>query len=340
MGETGFSRDVIRSNVHYPLYPRVDAFEEIFGHFFNNGGDGICLWHGEITDSTSYTINFTGSYDNNTTNDNFDDRPLAALITQRDQTLNSGRVNTPSRSSASSRSSNSARQVVRDLEACLDVADGTQTCSWGNILMNSDTITVAFLFKPRKTGSSNYDVQFGYSNNRWFFLYQGATRQLGFNVRIAGAEKGSGYPAKDFQLDKWYLVTGRYDSGGGANNLNCRIYDMTANGALWNNASTTQTGSLSTTAVALKAGFDFARTLNCNAEFDDIRVWDRVLTDTELDKLAQGVVPSSTSLALETLFDEGTGTTAADTSGNGRDATLSSGAGWNTDVYTIGRALT
>ncbi len=82
-GELGMIRDTIGDNTYFPLYPRVNAFAEIFNTLFDAGCDGIILWHGEISDGGSYTVNITGSWDGNNINANWNDTTLAQLITQR-----------------------------------------------------------------------------------------------------------------------------------------------------------------------------------------------------------------------------------------------------------------
>jgi hypothetical protein len=58
-------------------------------------------------------------------------------------------------------------------------------------------------------------------------------------------------------------------------------------------------------------------------KLDEIRIYSRTLTSTEIQGLAHDPT-------LETLvrFDEGTGTTASDSSGMGHDGTLNNGATW------------
>lgn len=82
ISEVGFPREEIADNTYFPLYPRINAFKEITEVFFTEGGDGICIWHGEDGDGGSYTVNVSGTWDGTTTNLNFDDRPVAAFILQ------------------------------------------------------------------------------------------------------------------------------------------------------------------------------------------------------------------------------------------------------------------
>lgn len=66
---------------------------------------------------------------------------------------------------------------------------------------------------------------------------------------------------------------------------------------------------------------------------DDLRIYGRALSASEALTLAEGGDPSSTSLLAYWKMDEGSGTTLADSSGNGNTITFSSGpTGWSTDV--------
>jgi hypothetical protein len=69
---------------------------------------------------------------------------------------------------------------------------------------------------------------------------------------------------------------------------------------------------------------------------DEIRIWNRELTDQEwYDMRNNNIIPQD-SLKLEWLFDEGSGTEATDTSGNGNNGTIT-GATYTTDVAIIPR---
>lgn len=117
-GEVGFPREVIASNTYFPLYPRVNAIKEISDVLFDAGADGLVLWHGEITDGGSYSVNFTGTWDGTTTNLNWDDRALASFITTAnkyvdlvDRSSSSARIVSTNRIAASNRSSASSREI-------------------------------------------------------------------------------------------------------------------------------------------------------------------------------------------------------------------------------------
>lgn len=67
---------------------------------------------------------------------------------------------------------------------------------------------------------------------------------------------------------------------------------------------------------------------------DDVRVYSRALSSAEITTLSTGGDPSSTNLGAQWKFDEGTGTTASDSSGNSNTGTVASSSTWSTDVPT------
>lgn len=221
----------------------------------------------------------------------------------------------------------------------LDIAGSTQRASWGNILLTTDPITCAFLFKLRANGSSSYDIVWGHSTASWFFILSGAAgseRKLSFNFQSSGGEKGSGYITNNLTLDTWYVVIGRHDSGGGANNTTLAVYTA-SDGVLVERVTATNAFSISTTGNALAAGYDSVRTLSVNAQYKKFTVWNRALSTGEQDAFALNGAVSRTSLLLETNCDEMNGTTTLrDTSNNSNTypATLSGGATMSGDIPT------
>jgi hypothetical protein len=64
---------------------------------------------------------------------------------------------------------------------------------------------------------------------------------------------------------------------------------------------------------------------------DEPRIWSRALTAQEVSDLYFNDIVPRDSLVAEYLFNEASGTTALDTSGNGNDGTIT-GATYTTDV--------
>lgn len=90
-GEIGFVREVTAANTHYPLYPRHNAFKEIFKDFFDADGDGMILWSATLTGGGTYSVGLadTGGEE---LNDNTNDTKLMSLIAQRNSQINGKRI--------------------------------------------------------------------------------------------------------------------------------------------------------------------------------------------------------------------------------------------------------
>jgi len=68
---------------------------------------------------------------------------------------------------------------------------------------------------------------------------------------------------------------------------------------------------------------------------DDVRIYSRALSSTEISDLYQGTHSDSTGLVGHWDFEEGSGSTAYDSSGNGNDGSIN-GATWSTDTPSEG----
>lgn len=80
ISEHGYSRDLNnRYNYHYPLQPRVNAFDALFDYWFSHGGGAINLWSATIVGGGSYSINL-GERDGQAVTDNSDDTNINTLI--------------------------------------------------------------------------------------------------------------------------------------------------------------------------------------------------------------------------------------------------------------------
>lgn len=80
ISEHGYSRDInTRLNVHYPLQPRVNAFDALFDFWYGHGGGQINLWSAAIVGGGSYSINL-GERDGEAITDNSDDTNINNLL--------------------------------------------------------------------------------------------------------------------------------------------------------------------------------------------------------------------------------------------------------------------
>lgn len=120
----------------------------------------------------------------------------------------------------------------------------------------------------------------------------------------------------------WYHVAATYDGA------NMKIY---INGVL--DATKAQTGSVNSTG-AFNVGYLYNTSRNFNGKIDEVRVWKRALSQTEISQNMCNVSVPATSLAAYWKFNEGSGSTVQDTSGNGVTLTLTGvdSSNWGTDL--------
>lgn len=120
----------------------------------------------------------------------------------------------------------------------------------------------------------------------------------------------------------WYHVAATYDGAA------MKIY---INGAL--DASRSQTGSVNSNG-AFNVGYLYNTSRNFNGKVDEVRVWKRALSQTEISQNMCNVSVPATSLAAYWKFNEGSGSSVQDTSGNGVTLTLTGvdASNWGADV--------
>lgn len=120
----------------------------------------------------------------------------------------------------------------------------------------------------------------------------------------------------------WYHVAATYDGAA------MKIY---INGVL--DASKSQTGSVSSNG-AFSVGYLYNTSRNFNGKVDEVRVWKRALSQTEISQNMCNVSVPATSLAAYWKFNEGSGSSVQDTSGNGVTLTLTGvdASNWGTDI--------
>lgn len=128
--------------------------------------------------------------------------------------------------------------------------------------------------------------------------------------------------------DTWFHILYTCEAG----QANPKIY---INGHAWTYGAvtSTQTGAVG---VVRAASFNSAYPDPYhNRHLDHIALFTGTLNGTQAAGLADGSIdPSTLSPALFWKFEEGSGTTAADSSGNGNDGTLNGGTTWSSDVPT------
>lgn len=126
---------------------------------------------------------------------------------------------------------------------------------------------------------------------------------------------------------QWSFLVGRYDGA---------KVNIFVNGVKQSDETST-TGNIDTSTADLYIGASVgAGSTNemWKGELDDVRLYvNRALTDTEILNLYAGIEPTTTGLAGWWQFNEGSGSSATDSSGNGNTGTITS-ATYSSNVVT------
>ncbi|WP_426481092.1 endo-beta-N-acetylglucosaminidase H [Chryseobacterium sp. R2ACT005] len=156
-----------------------------------------------------------------------------------------------------------------------------------------------------------------------------ANNKLQFVVSINNVQQKLA-SATALNANTWYHVAATYDGA------NMKLY---INGVL--DATKAQTGNVNSTG-AFNIGYLYNTSRNFNGKIDEVRVWKRALSQTEISQNMCNVTVPATSLAAYWKFNEGSGSTVQDTSGNGVTLTLTGvdASNWGTDLpCTTGTSL-
>jgi len=163
------------------------------------------------------------------------------------------------------------------------------------------------------------------SKNRFYLSKDGSKYYSGWRYDDAGTNKLLNpirTSTNKLGNNIWNRITTVIDSVGGTHNYYINNYLVT---------QTSSTYTVGTIETPIYIGVNSNQALN--GKIDNLRIWSRVLTEAEILKLYyQNIVPR-TNLVAEYKFNEGKGTTAYDTSGNGNNGTIS-GATWTFDTPT------
>ncbi|WP_344307734.1 LamG-like jellyroll fold domain-containing protein [Fodinicola feengrottensis] len=188
----------------------------------------------------------------------------------------------------------------------VDSAKPVTVSAWVSLSNVSVSSAVVGLGGSRTTALS---LQYAAGSHSWVL------RSTSADTDTATVTSATGGPAPVAGV--WTHLVGLYDPGAdGAAQL--RLY---VNGVL---AGSAAVSAVWTAGGGVRVGGDLqagANVLLLQGSVDDVRVWDRVLTDAEIAASATEAV-----LVGRWGFDEGTGSTAADASGYGKAATLSNAA--------------
>ncbi|WP_329228509.1 LamG-like jellyroll fold domain-containing protein [Streptomyces canus] len=200
--------------------------------------------------------------------------------------------------------------------AVLDTTNSFTVSAWGRLTAKDHISTVA---TQSGTRAGSFQIYYSQSLDRWVFNRYSAdtdtpaiTRAQSLRPPVVGA---------------WTHLMGVYDQ----NKKELRFY---VNGRLQSTADYT-------TPWAAKGSFEVGRMKASGAytdyfegDIDQVQVWNRVVFDNELEAIANAEDPATgqtrAALLANWLFDETSGTSAADATGRGNPLTLQTGAAFAT----------
>ena len=239
------------------------------------------------------------------------------------------------RTPATTRTTATNRVVVRDMGTALGFLPTTTnkvtlSNSSGQVFNNTD-FTITCWYKPTHVGATtDYIFSHAASTGNGNRIYL----QLLADLRI-GAVCGAGGQNTALRMipNNWYFIVADYERA--TRNVSIRV-----NNALWL-TPTASSGLAQTTELvtAFIGNQSSSATLSARGIIDQFFTFERLLTDAEKANLYFNAVNPKGSKKGEYLFNEASGSTALDTSGNGNNGTIT-GATYTTDVPLTLRATT
>lgn len=237
------------------------------------------------------------------------------------------------RTTATSRTLATNRVAVRDMGTALSfdgAGDYVRRATPFDHVVQNNPMAFSFWFFNRETDDGTIlanriddttgNLHFGWRNSQ---------------NRIEGAFFATGsiytgrFASPVLAKNTWYHVTIVYD--GTTLNTGTNGVDIYINGILQPKVSTNYGGAGNVTNFTLGGKADATATNSFAGILDNFRTWNRALTAAEVSNMYfNNIVPRS-GLVAEYLFNETTGTTALDTSGNGNSGTIT-GATYTLDV--------
>ena len=155
--------------------------------------------------------------------------------------------------------------------------------------------------------------------------------EVAFNLDDEGTDwKAEGFPATDVLDGEWHHIAWVLDTTEPDANDRLRVYVDSARMAsfalYWAPALNEEISFSDTIDLSIGAEeINFGGVSFFDGALDDVRIYDRALSEAEIETLA---VNLESGLAAHWEFDDGSGTTAADSSGNGLHGALIGGPAW------------
>lgn len=217
------------------------------------------------------------------------------------------------------------RQIVRDFGTCLDfrgqIAGGDRDVVTHNANLSVTNYTFAAWINPRGNGSFGFG-RIVHKTSAYQFYINNAN-QLAVENGASSKTSNTGI----LTYNAWQHVAVTY------NGANVTFY---VNGVAQGSPAQTTNPTVNTNNFVV--GNTVAADGTFNGLIDDVRVYSEALTATQILNLYYGIEPPTTNLELWHKFDEGSGTSAIDSSGNSNTGTIS-GATYSTDVFIKSRTI-
>lgn len=211
----------------------------------------------------------------------------------------------------------------------LSLDGSSESGTAGNLTLSGSALSLEGWIKPSsfKSASPYISSVMGteVSDSNSAFLRLGdanlANNKLQFVVSINNVQQKLA-SVTALNTNTWYHVAATYDGA------NMKLY---INGVL--DATRAQTGNVASSG-AFNVGYLYNTSRNFNGKVDEVRVWKRALSQTEISQKMCNVTLPATSLAAYWKFNEGNGSSVQDSSGNGVTLTLTGvdASNWGTDV--------
>ncbi|UZT96572.1 glycosyl hydrolase family 18 protein [Chryseobacterium fluminis] len=224
---------------------------------------------------------------------------------------------------------NSGSGAASPGSASLSLDGSTESGTAGNLNLSGSALSFEGWIKPSSFKSASpyisslMGTEVGDSNSALLRLGDAniANNKLQFVLSINNVQQKL-TAATALTANTWYHVAATYDGS------TMKIY---INGVL--DASKSQTGPVNSSG-AFNVGYSYSTSRNFNGKIDEVRIWKKALTQTEISQNMCNVTAPATSLAAYWKFNEGSGATVQDNSGNGVTLTLTGvdASNWGTDI--------
>jgi len=178
-------------------------------------------------------------------------------------------------------------------------------------------------------GSGQIFIKKGHSVAPWqsWYMQMGSDDKIYFAIVNASSSEVSAVSNNALETDKWYHIVGRYDG----TNIKLTIDNV----AQTNQA---QTGNIFVSDLWLRLS-DTALVRSFKGLLDNVRLYNRVLTDAEISDRFNYCKDIRDGLVAEWDFNEGSGTVAIDITSGKNHFTLNGSVSFSSDIFRTGRKL-